>query len=364
MTRRRGFGSVDLRASGRWRARYTHQGRVYGAPFTFDTIADAAAFLAATQTDITRGKWVDPDAPSPTDPETFANYAAQWVSERHLATTTREHYQSLLRLHLDPTFGAQLLSEITAARVRSWYARPGVGPTVRAHAYGLLRSVLGTALRDGLIDRNPCTIRGGGSAPVVKEIRPLTPPELARLVAAMPAKVAALPLLLGWCSLRFGEATGLQRADVDLDAAIVHVRRGVVRTRDGLEVKSPKTKASRRRVAVPANIIEPLRRHLDEHSQPGPTGWVFPSTTGGPLCSSSFRTALDRAAAEIGRPDLTPHQLRHAGQSWAAASGANLRELMGRAGQSTPGAALRYIHELDGRQREIAARLSEMAEGT
>ena len=34
---------------------------------------------------------------------------------------------------------------------------------------------------------------------------------------------------------------------------------------------------------------------------------------------------------------------------------------MARAGQSSPGAALRYLHEVDGRQREIADRLAVLA---
>jgi hypothetical protein len=41
--------------------------------------------------------------------------------------------------------------------------------------------------------------------------------------------------------------------------------------------------------------------------------------------------------------------------------GANLRELMARAGQSSPAAALRYLHEVDGRQREIADQLAGFA---
>jgi len=62
-----------------------------------------------------------------------------------------------------------------------------------------------------------------------------------------------------------------------------------------------------------------------------------------------------------GRPDLRFHDLRHTGQTLAAAAGANLRELMARAGQSSPGAARRYLHEVDGRQREIADRLAVLA---
>ena len=38
----------------------------------------------------------------------------------------------------------------------------------------------------------------------------------------------ALILLLGFCGLRWGEAAGLQRRDLDFDAGILHVRRNLV----------------------------------------------------------------------------------------------------------------------------------------
>lgn len=56
------------------------------------------------------------------------------------------------------------------------------------------------------------------------------------------------------------------------------------------------------------------------------------------------------------------HDLRHSGAVLAAATGASLAELMVRLGHSTPAAAMRYQHATQGRDREIAALLSELAD--
>ena len=57
---------------------------------------------------------------------------------------------------------------------------------------------------------------------------------------------------------------------------------------------------------------------------------------------------------------ITLHDLRHAGATLAAWSGASTRELMARLGHSTPAAALRYQHASRHRDREIADRLDEL----
>jgi len=69
-----------------------------------------------------------------------------------------------------------------------------------------------------------------------------------------------------------------------------------------------------------------------------------------------------RARDKAGRPDLRFHDLRHSGAVLAAATGASLAELMARLGHSTPTAAIRYQHAAKGRDHEIAALLSKLAE--
>jgi integrase len=68
-----------------------------------------------------------------------------------------------------------------------------------------------------------------------------------------------------------------------------------------------------------------------------------------------------KARDKAGRPDLRFHDLRHSGAVLAASTGATLVELMGRLGHSTPAAAMRYQHAAQGRDREIAALLSKLA---
>jgi integrase len=144
---------------------------------------------------------------------------------------------------------------------------------------------------------------------------------------------------------------------------VLRVRRGVTRTSAGHVVKGPKSAAGVRDVPIPGNILEDVRTHLAEFAQPGRDGLLFPARHGGHLAPSSAYRWFYPAREAAGRADLRFHDLRHTGQTWAAAVGANLRELMARAGQSSPGAALRYLHEVDGRQREIAERLAELAAG-
>jgi hypothetical protein len=55
------------------------------------------------------------------------------------------------------------------------------------------------------------------------------------------------------------------------------------------------------------------------------------------------------------------HDLRHAGNTAAAATGASTKELMARMGHSSPRAALIYQHATSDRDQAIAAALSELA---
>jgi integrase len=193
-------------------------------------------------------------------------------------------------------------------------------------------------------------------------MRPATLDELAVIIRETPERYRLMIQLAVWCSLRFGELAELRRSDVDVKSSVLRIRRAATRTTSGWVVKSPKSDAGIRDVTIPGNILDDAANHLREHAQSGRDGLLFPSTSGGHLAPSTVYGWYYPARDAAGRPDLRFHDLRHTGQTYAAAMGANLRELMARAGQSSPGAALRYLHEVDGRQREIADRLAGFAE--
>jgi integrase len=205
-------------------------------------------------------------------------------------------------------------------------------------------------------------IRGAGSAKRAVTIRPASLDELAKLTDAMPERYQAMILLASWCALRFGELTALRRRDVDLDDAVIRVRRGVVRTRAGFTVSTPKSTASVRDVTIPPHLLPALRGHMVDHVAPGADSLVFPAAGGGHLAPSSFQRGYYRAREAAGRPDLRFHDLRHTGAVLAAGTGASLAELMERLGHSSSAAALRYQHVVKGRGRQIAEALSKLVD--
>lgn len=356
------FGSIRRLPSGRLQARYLGpDGIRYPAPVTFDKETYARDYLDGVHVDIQRGRWVSPNAPKPAEPATLRAYTEQWMAGRtKLAARTRHEYEGILRRHILPSLGDTPLPAVTPSVVRGWHAGLATGPTAKAAAYSLLRTILSTAVADELLTANPCRVVGAGSVKRARTIRPATLAELDAIVAALPPRHRLLAVLTAWTALRFGEVTELRAGDVDAMTGILRVRRGVVWVGGKAVVKTPKSVAGIRDVAVPPHVLTPLLAHLEGKA---PKALLFPAAGGGHLPPSSLRTYWVPAVTSAGRPDLRFHDLRHTGATLAAGAGATLAELMARLGHSTPSAALRYQHAAAGRDRIIADRLSELAGG-
>jgi hypothetical protein len=147
----------------------------------------------------------------------------------------------------------------------------------------------------------------------------------------------ALVLLAPFASLRWGEVTALRRCDVDLQARSLRVRAAYVERLTGEMVLGPsKSRAGRRVVGIPDAIIPVLREHLAAFVKDEPGALVFPGPLGGPVRRGNFNkmSGWPHAVRAIGMEGLHFHDLRHAGNHFAAASGAALRDLMARMGKS------------------------------
>jgi integrase len=254
------------------------------------------------------------------------------------------------------------VTTVTPAAIRSWHAGLKTGRTAKAHAYALLKSILRTAVEDELITRNPCTRKGASRVTRSRQIRPATLDELEAIATAMPPRLALVVQLSAWCALRFGEVTELRRHDVDLKAGVIRVRRGVTRVDGNIIVATPKTVAAVRDVHIPPHLIPRIKKHMTEYAQLGRDGLLFYAVKGHQLPHSSLRYHFGRAAEAAGRPDLTPHALRHTGAVLAAQTGATIAELMARLGHTTPHMAMRYQHASAERDLVLAEKLSHLAE--
>ena len=372
--KRGAFGTAHKLPSGRWRAMYFGpDGRRYKADKTFLAEKDARGWLSLRQSEIIAKSWMPPHAHEAQTKLTLDVYADNWLELRDLKSRTREHYRKLLDEHILPEFGTRPIGSITVDDVRTWHAKLNERgtPTLRAHCYGLLRTILGTALSDGKIPTNPCAIRGAGSARRVHKIRPASLEEIAIIAAAMPEQYRAMVLLGAWTALRFGELTELRRGDITIvdDSedpddwyGVLRVERAVVRTDAGFQVTTPKSDAGRRDVEIPPHLLPVINSHLETHVPPRRDALLFPAKGGGHLAPASLYRNFYRARSAANRDDLRWHDLRHSGAVLVAATGATLAELMARLGHSTPGAAMRYQHAAQGRDRQIAKLLSKLAD--
>ena len=357
MPSRRHFGTTRKRSSGRWQAMYWHEGRIHSAG-TFATKSDALAHLSTVEADLRRGAWINPKSGN----VTLEKFANQWLDQRHdLSIRTHDLYRYVLDRHVFPTFGQTSLANLTPSKIRSWNAKIArEHPATAAKAYRLLSTIMRTAVLDGIIASTPCKVRGAGSERAPE--RPVaTVAEIEALHGAMPPHLRLVVLLATWCQLRRGEILGLRRCDVDLNNSTIAIEQSRTYRMNGESfIKEPKSKASRRVLAIPTEISDELSHHLKLYPGPGSEALIFVGRDGKPLTANALQGSWEHARESIGRTDLRLHDLRHTGLTLSAATGATTAELMHRAGHSSAAAALRYQHATEDRDRVLATALGQL----
>lgn len=399
MAGRRSFGAIEKLPSGRYRARYMVDGRWVNAPTTFPSKAEAGIFLDSVRTDMVRGAWKAPRRAR----MSLDAYGQKWIEQREsLKSSTRREYESCWRNHIGPYIGSHRLDEVTPDMVRDWHAQTQArlrveledkdaarmarekhaakgarkdrrprqltqasvrdGSATASRAYRLLHAVFVTAEEDDLVAANPCRIRGA-SARKAAERPVLSIPEVLALADEVPDRYEALVHLLVWSGLRIGEASALQRRDLDLTPgrASLTVRERVYPLKGVHDIDTPKSLAGIRTIAIPQVLSGQLDRHLEAYTGPETSSLVFTTETGGNIRTTYYQM-LRRALNRIGRPDVRPHDLRHTGMTLAAEAGASLAELKHRLGQSTTQAAEIYLHATVDHGRRIAERMDELAQ--
>ncbi len=342
---KRRFGAVRKLPSGRFQARYLDSdGVMKAAPNTFARKEEANRWLTMTEAALVRGDWIDPSRGR----ILLKDYAERWINERpKLRPRTIALYRQLLRSHIVPKLGGITIGDLTTARIRSWRTElmaGGVSALVVAKAYRLLRAVLNTAVKeDELIRKNPCRIPGADKEESAE--RPvLTMVQVFALAKLLPEQFQAMVLVTTFACLRWGEVTALTRADIDLKARTVRVVNAYGEVEgSGLELGPTKSRAGRRTVSIPEAIVPTIRKHLDDFVPADPAALVFTGVSKArpPLRRNNFAKLVGwrTATAAVGSPGLHFHDLRHTGNTLAAATGASTRDLMTRMGHDSARAA-------------------------
>lgn len=320
------------RVSTGWRARYrTPDGAGRGR--TFPRKVDAEAFLTTIEHQKLTGGYLDPSAGRTTVLAWWERYHAE--TPKRATTAARD--RAVMGKWWLPALGSTAVAAVTPAAVRAVVAvmSEKLAPATVRTNYGVLRAVMAAAVEADLIGRAPCrAIR------LPTEQRPgprfLTADELARLADAMPTEYRAMVYVAGVLGLRWSEVAGLRVGRCDFLRRTVSVVETVAEVEGRLIFAEPKTKASRRTLTAPAELMDVLAEHLARRGRPGPDEMVFVSPGGGPLRAAAFRTRVWAPAVRVaGLDGVTFHGLRHSAVGFMIELGAHPRVIQQRAGHSS-----------------------------
>jgi integrase len=228
----------------------------------------------------------------------------------------------------------------------------------------VLSMVLQEAVEDRRIPFNPChgvRVNIGG--------RPERPHATTEQVAAIAARMrrpidALMVITAAYTGMRWGELSGLDRANVDLEHGSIHVHPDVGALHEvggKLFLGPPKTADSVRHIDLAPFLTALFKAALDGHDHP----IVFPGARGGFQRRSNFnRRAWTPATTGDPQQNIPPilagmhfHDLRHTHKTWLIEDGIPEIVQARRLGHRLPGVRGIYSHVTPPMQQHLVQSL-------
>ncbi|MFJ4845438.1 tyrosine-type recombinase/integrase [Streptomyces sp. NPDC088733] len=383
-----GRSSIYFGKDGKWHGRVTVGVRDDGKPDRRHVERKTRAEVTEAVRELERQR----DAQTvrkPGKPWTVKAWLTHWIENVAPLTAndnTMVGYGVSVRKHLIPGLGAHRLDRLKPEHIEAFYVKMqanGSKPATAHHAHRTLRAALNEAVRRGHLGKNPVLL---AKAPKVDEyeVEPYNVQEVQRLLRAASqhrnSARWAVALALG---LRQGEVLGLKWQDVELEGGFLVVRRSrhrpqyahgctepcgrkagycPQRRRSNPETSSTKSRAGRRAVGLPEQLVDLLSAHREAQDAERKTagkhwvegGWVFPDEHGRIASHRKDWAEWKALLAEANVRDGRLHDARHTAATVLLILGVPERAVMGLMGWSTTAMAARYQHMVDAVRTEVA----------
>lgn len=356
--------SVNYGKGLRYRARYVDDdNREHAKGFTYKR--DAQKWLDSEVTaKFATGTYVEPSAGRVTVSSVHQSWSP---AQSHISAKTKATRQSAWNRHVEPHWGNILVADVRSSAIRAWVAsmaEEGASATTIENAFGVLRQVLGAAVEDNRIARNPCD---GVKLPKRKHSdRGYLSHEQVVALASSVERQSEVVRFLAYTGLRWGEMAALRVQDFDMLRRRVNVSRSVTES-GGLVWSTPKA-WERRSVPFPATLCDELAALMVGR---GRDELVFTDLRGGVLRNSNWRDRIFRPAVlrcqatDPTFPTITPHDLRHTAASLAVSVRANVKAVQRMLGHAKASMTLdTYADLFDEDLDEVADRLDAAIQAT
>ena len=371
-------GSIRRRGKGAWELKYD-SGRdpVTGLRVTkYATIRgpkrDAQRELRRRLEAVDNGSHADPGK------LTVGDWLTKWLdlARNEVSPKTSERYAEIVEKHLVPALGALPLGKLQAVHVEAYYAkalkegrRDGTGglsaQTVRHHDR-VLNVAMKRARTLKLIVANPIE---DVKRPKVErqEIEYLEPSDAVKLLRTAAGTRLHAPVFLALATgIRRGELLALRWSDLDLDRGNLTVAQALEQTKAGLRFKLPKTKRSRRVIALSPSVVDFLRTHKVKQARErlalglgkDHLGLVFTRLDGSTVNPRNFSKEFSRLVARAEVRPVSLHGLRHTHFTNLLREGVHPKIASERAGHASVAITMDvYSHAVPGLQEDAALRI-------
>ena len=303
----------------RWRARYVDdQGREHAKGFARK--ADAQNWLDAQTAALVSGTHVAPrDALL-----TVSQWCDMWIEGYKVNRDSSVRQARTHIKHIVAEFGDMPLSAVRPTLVKTWLAKmkaEGFQESYRYAMHSRLSQIMGDAVTDGLLGRNPCSRK---TSPSMGKQKPYcaTTAQVWALHDEMPDHLQVAVLLGAFAGLRVAEAAGCRVADVDFIRGVVHP---VQQWPD----KPLKTDGSSSPVPIPRDLALLLSASVQKY----PSEMMVTNGPGTDRCGPwLIDRAVRKARAKVeGLPEeFSFHDLRHYFASLLIAAGADIKTVQAR----------------------------------
>ena len=395
-------GSIFERKDGRWAAQVNlgwQDWKRVRKLFYGVTRKEVQEQLTTALSDIQKG------LPIVMEKQTVRDYLVWWlenIAKPTVRPSTFSSYEDLVLLHLGPALMRVPLSKLNPQHVRTMLKEKldaGLSTRRIQYLHAVLRAALNAALKDQLVARNVAALVKPPRV-IEKEVRPLTPDEARRFLDVIKGdRLEALFTIAVSLGLRQGEALGLRWSDVDFEEGTLRVRyslqrikadrirqpkAGAVSVKRDTDSKSrelsafhlvePKTKQSRRTIALPKVTLSALAAHKAKQSedyslagssrripvlrcdgQPVPVDdMLFVTKAGNPFDAPTVTHRFQALLKRTGIGHHRFHDLRHTAATLLAIQGVHPRAIQAALGWENLSMLNRYTHFVEEQRQSVA----------
>lgn len=345
----------------------------------YRTKKEAQAAITKALAEIQKGEFVEPSK------QTLSEFFDEWlvaVRSTGIKESSWDSYRSNIEAHIKPRIGGIRLRALQPSHLNGMYAelltsgrrtgKGGLSPRTVELIHVTIHRALRDAVRWGHVARNVADL-----ANRPKQQRPemkAWPIEALQnfLTAVREDRLYPLYLMAATTGMRRGELLGLRWQDVDLEGGRISVRQTYVVVNYQPMFSTPKTKRSRRSIALDPATLDALRdlrrRQLEERMSMGAgyveSGLVFTRTDGSAIHPQSLSDAFERQVRGAHLPPIPFHALRHTYATVALSAGTHPKVVSERLGHSSISVTLDiYSHVIPALQEEAATQVASMILG-